>query len=106
MPGSIEIVEIANLRAEARALREQLADNQTRLPEMMTAAEAAAAIQQAVSAAHAAYWAACDAEGRAVDPADLEAPENFLDDAYDAALQVESLAAARGISWGDARDLV
>lgn len=40
------------------------------------------------------------------DPADLGAPEGLLDEAYEAALLVESLAAERGISWAEARELV
>ena len=52
------------------------------------------------------YWAACDAEGRAIDPADLDAPGGLLDEAYEAALQVESLAVERGISWAEVRELV
>ena len=72
----------------------------------MTRDQAAAAIAKALRAAHAAYWAACDAEGRAIDPATLDAPEGFLDDAHDAAELVESLAAERGISWAEARELV
>ena len=72
----------------------------------MTRDQAAAAIAEAVGAAHAAYWAACDAEGRAIDPATLDAPEGLLDDAHDAAELVESLAAERGISWAEARELV
>jgi len=71
------------------------------------AAEAiAAAIAEAVGTTHSAYWSACDAEGRAIDPADLGAPEGLLDEAYEAALLVEGLAAGRGISWADARELV
>lgn len=72
----------------------------------MNKAEAAAAIRKAIDAAHDAYWAACDTEGRALDPADLDAPDSLLDDAYDAALQVEGIAAARGISWHEARQFV
>ena len=41
----------------------------------------------------------------AIDPAALDAPDNLLDDAYDAALQVEAIA-ARGISWTEARQFV
>ena len=67
----------------------------------MNRTEAAAAIQNAIDAAHSAYWSACDTEGRA-----LDAPDNLLDDAYDAALQVEGIAAARGISWTEARQFV
>ena len=57
-------------------------------------------------AAHSAYWAACDAEGRAVDPADLDTPESLLDEAYEIALMVESLTAERGMSWAEARELM
>ena len=63
-------------------------------------------IAKAIDAAHNAYWTACDMEGRAIDPAALDAPDGLLDDAYDAALQVESIAAARGISWTEARQFV
>lgn len=64
------------------------------------------AIAKAVDAIHAAYWAACDSEGRAIDPGDLDAPLHLLDVAYDAALTVEAIAAERGLSWADARDLI
>lgn len=72
----------------------------------MNRTEAAAEIQKAIDAAHDAYWTACDAEGRAIDPAALDAPDSLLDDAYDTALQVESIADARGISWHEARQFV
>ena len=42
----------------------------------------------------------------AIDPAALDAPDNLLDAAYDAALQVEAIAAARGLSWIEARQFV
>lgn len=64
------------------------------------------AIAKAVNAMHRAYWSACDAEGRAIDPTELDAPDSLLDDAYSAALQVEAIAAARGISWTEARQFV
>lgn len=64
------------------------------------------AIAKAMRAAHAAYWAACDSECRAIDPADLGADEGLLADAYEAALIVEGIAAERGLSWHDARDYV
>lgn len=67
---------------------------------------AAKAIAEAVTAMHRAYWAACDAEGRAIDPDDLDAPKGILDAAYDAALKVEDIADARGISWHEARQFV
>lgn len=63
-------------------------------------------IAKAIDAAHDAYWTACDAEGKAIDPTELDAPDSLLDDAYEAALQVEAIAADRGLSWWDARDLV
>lgn len=72
----------------------------------MTRSQAAAAIAQAVDAAHAAYWAACDDEGRAIDPDDLDAPQGLLDDAHDAALKVQDIAESRGISWAEARQFV
>ena len=72
----------------------------------MTRAEAAAAIAAALDAAHSAYWTACDTEGRALDPADLDAPDGLLDDAFDAALQVEAVAQERGLSWSEARQFV
>lgn len=68
--------------------------------------KAAAAIQEAIDAAHTAYWAACDAEGCALDPAALGAPDSLLDDAYEAALLVESIAVERRISWPEARQFV
>ena len=64
------------------------------------------AIDKAVSAMHRAYWSACDAEGQAIDPDALGAPDGLLDDAHDAALQVEEIAVARGISWTEARQFV
>ena len=54
----------------------------------------------------AAYWAACDAEGRAIDPEELGAPDSLLDESYEAALLVEGIAESRGISWAEARDFV
>lgn len=63
-------------------------------------------ISKALDAIHTAYWAACDAEGRAIDPTDLGAPEGFLDDAHDVALAVEGLAVDLGLSWNEARGLV
>lgn len=106
MTSSLEIVEIARLRAEVRVLREQLGTDQAKRPAMrITRNQAAAAIAVAVGAAHSAYWHACDTEGRALDPADLDAPKGLLDDAYEASLQVESLAAAQRISWPEAREM-
>ena len=72
----------------------------------MTIDEATEAIAAAVDAIHGSYWAACDAEERALDPDDLRAPDGLLDDAYDIALTVEAIATERGISWAEARELV
>jgi len=102
MTDSIAIAEIANLRAEVRALRQQLQAG-ILLPVTITRNTAATSIAKAVGAAHSAYWAACDAESKAINPACLDAPEGLLNDAYEAALHVESLADERGISWPEAR---
>jgi hypothetical protein len=72
----------------------------------MTREQAAAAVAAALDALHDAYWAACDNEGRAIEPTDLGAPEALLDEAFDAALQVQGIAEGRGISWTEARDFV
>lgn len=72
----------------------------------MNVQEAREAIAEAVDAIHSAYWAACDAEGRAVDPDELDAPDGLLDEAYDIALTVEGLAQEHGTTWQDARGLV
>lgn len=74
--------------------------------ELVIAPRAAAkqAIATAVSAAHKAYWAACDSEGRAIDPIALGSPEGLLDAAHEEALLLESIAAERDISWWDARE--
>lgn len=69
----------------------------------MTRDEAAHAIGDALDAILTAYWAACDTAECAVDPDDLNAPAGLLDDAYDIALTVESIAAERGLSWADGR---
>lgn len=76
---------------------------------MTSKTEAADDIAAALIAAHAAYWAACDAEGRAIAPAELVelgAPNSVFCDAYKHALQVEALAIERGMSWHEARDRV
>jgi hypothetical protein len=72
----------------------------------MTREEAKDTIAAAVAAIHAAYWTVCDSEGRAVDPLDLDAPSDLLDEAHDIALSVEAIADERGLSWADARDLI
>jgi hypothetical protein len=69
----------------------------------MTRTKAKAQIARAVDVIEAAYWSICDAEGRAVDPDDLDAPPGLLDAAHDVALRIEDLATSRGISWAEAR---
>jgi len=68
--------------------------------------KAAVAIAKALDAMHRAFWSACDGEGRAIDPADLGAPDGLLDEAFEAAERVQAIAAERGLSWSEARDLV
>ena len=58
----------------------------------MTRDQATQAIVEGLEAMHAAYWAVCDAEGQAIDPAVLLAPDGVLDDAFDIALSVEAFA--------------
>ena len=69
----------------------------------MTRDDAVQAIAEGLEAIHAAYWAVCDAEGQAIDPAVLLAPDGVLDDAFDIALSVEAFAEDNGISWAEAR---
>ena len=56
-----------------------------------------------------AYFAACDREGRAVDPADLDLPSwavSLMASAYEVALKVEAVMLERGLGWDDASDFV
>lgn len=61
----------------------------------MTREKASQAIAQAIGAMYSAYWAACDAQGAAIDPDSLGVPGGLLDEAYEAALLVEKLATKR-----------
>lgn len=72
----------------------------------MTRAEATKSIEQAIKTADAAYWAVCDAEERAIDPADLMAPTGLFEATYDLALMIEILIKDRGLTWTEARNLV
>jgi hypothetical protein len=72
----------------------------------VTRDQAAAAIAAAIYTAQEVFWRACDAEGRAIDPADLDAPAGLLDAPHELALQVETLAIERDISWVKARTLL
>ena len=69
----------------------------------MTRDEAIQAIAGGLEAMHAAYWAVCDAEGQAIDPALLLVPDGVLDEAFDIALTVADFAQTNGIGWADAR---
>ena len=69
----------------------------------MTRDQATQSIAEALEAMHAAYWAVCAAEGQAIDPAVLLAPDGVLDDAFDIALSVEAFAEIKFISWSEAR---
>ena len=71
--------------------------------EAMTRDEATQAIAEGLEAMHAAYWAVCDAEEQAIDPAVLLAPAGVLDDAFVIVLSVEAFAQINGISWAEAR---
>lgn len=73
---------------------------------IMTRTTATQAMAAAVDFMHSAYWGACDVEGRAIEPGTLGAPEGVLEGAYALALDVESVAAERGISWHEAREMV
>lgn len=58
--------------------------------------------RQAAGAIQDAYWAACDAKGAAIDPADLTAEAwaaELLAEAYDVALQIE----ADPLGWSEGR---
>lgn len=68
--------------------------------------DAAKAIEKALDAIHTAYWGACDAQGAAVDPDTLGAPDGLLDDAYDTAQRIEDLMTERAISWPEARQFL
>lgn len=70
----------------------------------MTRDEATQAIAEGLEAIHAAYWAVCDAEGQAIDPAVLLPPDGVLDDAFHIAGRVEAFAQDNGISWTEARE--
>lgn len=72
---------------------------------MTTKTKASDAIAEALIAAHSAYWAACDAAGGAIDPAELGAPDGLLNDAYELALHLESIASERHLTWQAVRDL-
>jgi len=72
----------------------------------VTRDQAAATIAAALDAIDAAFWAACDAAAGPIDPADLGAPDGLLDEAFDTAERVQAIAAERGLTWPEARDLV
>ena len=106
MSDSLAIAEIIRLRKELDKLQRNQVGNDYRLSNIKTRDDATEVISKAIEATLAAYWAACDAEGRAVDPADLDAPEGFLDEVYRSAQIVEGIIDERGVTWAEARKLV
>ena len=106
MSDSLAIAEIIRLREEIDKLRQNHAANWVGLSTIKTRNDANVIIAKAIEAAHAAYWAACDAEGRPVDPADLDAPAGFFEELYRTAQTVEGILNERGITWAEARKLI
>jgi hypothetical protein len=96
--------ELERLRREQRGQQELKSEHAVEKPSPR--AEARSSIAKAVRAAEAAYWSACDAEGKAIRPSTLGAPTGLLDEAYDIALEAELLVADKGFSWDEARKRV
>ena len=65
-----------------------------------------AAIAEGEAAIVNAYWIVCAHQGRAVEPAEIDAPDGVLDEAFAAAQRIEAIARERGLSWSEARDLL
>ena len=106
MSDSLAIVEIIKLRKELDTLQRKQVGYGFEMSAIKTRDDASEVISKAIQAMLDAYWAACDAEGRAIDPADIDAPEGFLDEAYRRAQTVEGVVNKRGITWAEARKLV
>ena len=96
--------ELAQLRDKQRSREHQGDDSgdEDRSPR----ATARLNISKAVRSAEAAYWAACDAEEKAIRPATLGAPIGLLDEVYEMALEAELLVSDHGLSWDEARKRV
>lgn len=68
--------------------------------------EAETTIAAALAAISAAYWEACAAEGRAIDPEDLgmsETEAELLAEEFGTAQDIEARAASHGVSWEEAK---
>ena len=76
------------------------------MPDSDAISRARAAIAEGEAAIVNAYWIVCDHQGRAVDPAEIDAPDGVLDEAFAAAQRIEAIARERGLSWSEARDLL
>lgn len=102
MSDSLAIVEILRLRDELEEVRKQLAANQLALSPSTMADEPARIIAVSIDAIHAAYWTACERDGKAVDPAEIGVPEGLLDDVFKNAQLVEDVVKQRDMSWAEA----
>ena len=65
-----------------------------------------AAIAEGEAAIVNAYWIVCAHQGRAVEPAEIDALDGVLDEAFAAAQRIEAIARERGLSWSEARDML
>lgn len=64
------------------------------------------AIAEALDAIRTAYWQACAAEGRAIDPEDLgmsETEAELLAEEFGTAQDIEEHAALHGVNWEEAK---
>ena len=102
-PAEARILQMTSSRA---AIFARISKARADPADSVTREQTMEAITAAVYTAHDAFWRACDAEGRAIDPADLEAPDGLLDAAHELAVQVETLARERGIAWDTARAVI
>jgi hypothetical protein len=105
MSDSLAIAEIMRLREEIYNLRQNRDMNDLKVSDIRTPEEASDVIAKAIDTAHAAYWAACDTQGRAINPITLKVRERFLDEAFKKALMIEDTAQNLDITWYDARKL-
>ena len=76
------------------------------MPDSDAISRARAAIAEGEAAIVNAYWIVCAHQGRAVEPAEIDAPDGVLDEAFAAAQRIEAIARERGLSWSEARDLL
>ena len=76
------------------------------MPDSDAISRARAAIAEGEAAIVNAYWIVCAHQGRAVEPAEIDAPDGVLDEAFAAAQRIEAIARERGLSWSEARDML